>query len=186
MVRVGQGSGQTRWFQSRFDFPNDGVSREEQAQPGGMLDLVRGLSNLRTRYPAFANGEIGAIASDSAEWIVFERVAASDRYLVLINRTTTGQDYRFHTAWFPQYRGARSDLLERWPRPKVEGRHRRWPADWRLGFRAGCRPGGDPPEAVRAGFRFRLRRLPRTAVAGGWLGGRLWQRRLPPKGEATG
>jgi alpha-amylase len=105
----GQGQGQTRWFAPRFDFPNDGVSREEQDQPGGMLNLARGLTNLRTRHPAFANGEIGAIASDSAEWMVFERVSGSARYLVLINLTATGQDYRFHEAWFPQYRGA--DLL---------------------------------------------------------------------------
>lgn len=105
----GQGPGQTRWFQSRFDWPNDGVSREEQTVSGGMLDLVRGLTNLRTRHPSFANGDIGAILSDSPEWIVFERVRGSDRYLVLINRTSTGKDYRFHAAWFPQFRGA--DLL---------------------------------------------------------------------------
>jgi glycosidase len=105
----GQGSGQTRWFQPRFDFPNDGVSTEEQGAPGGMLDLVRGLANLRTRHPALANGDIGAILSDSPEWMVFERVAGNDRYLVLINRTPTGTNYAFHAAWFPQYRGA--DLI---------------------------------------------------------------------------
>jgi hypothetical protein len=102
----GQGLGQTRWFTPRFDKANDGVSREEQSKPGGMLDLVRGLSNLRTRHPSLANGEIGAIPSDSADWIVFERVSGSDRYLVLTNRSSTGKNYRFHTAWFPQYRGA--------------------------------------------------------------------------------
>jgi glycosidase len=111
----GQGPGQTRWFEPRFDRPNDGVSREEQTGPGGMLNLVRGLSNLRTRHPAFANGEIGAILSDSAEWIVFER----DNFLVLINRTSTGKDYRFHAAWFPQFRGA--DLIF-WS----DGRDRKW------------------------------------------------------------
>jgi alpha-amylase len=105
----GQGPGETRWFQPRFDSPNDGVSREEQTRPGEMLDLVRGLTHLRTRHPSFANGDIGAIASDSPEWIVFERVSPTDRYLVLINRTTTGKDYRFHAAWFPRYLGA--DLL---------------------------------------------------------------------------
>ena len=105
----GQGPGQTRWFSSRFDFPNDGVSREEQGQPGGMLDLVRGLSHLRARHPGFANGTIGAIASDSAEWMVFERASGGERYMVLINLTSTGRDYRFHAAWFPQYRGA--DLI---------------------------------------------------------------------------
>jgi alpha-amylase len=115
----GQGPGQTRWFQPRFDSPNDGVSREEQARPGGMLDLVRALTNLRARHPSFANGEIGAIASDSAEWMVFERISSGDRYLVLINRTSTGRDYRFHAAWLPQYVGA--DLLF-WS----DGRARTW------------------------------------------------------------
>ena len=98
----GQGPGQTRWFAPRFDAANDGVSREEQASAGGMLDLVRGLTNLRTRHPALGGSDVGAILSDSADWIVFER----DRYLVLINRTDAGMDYRFHTAWFPQFRGA--------------------------------------------------------------------------------
>jgi glycosidase len=115
----GQGRGQTRWFPPRFDLPDDGVSREEQGRPGGMLDLVRGLTNLRTRHPAFANGEIGAIASDSPEWMVFERVSGVDRYLVLINRTSAGKDYRFHTTWFPQYIGA--DLLF-WS----DGQARKW------------------------------------------------------------
>ncbi len=115
----GQGPGQTRWFPPRYDWPKDGVSREEQTGSGGTLDLVRGVSNLRTRHPAFANGEIGAIASDTAEWIVFERADGSDRYLVLINRTSTGRDYRFHAAWFPHYRGA--DLIF-WS----DGRDRKW------------------------------------------------------------
>jgi alpha-amylase len=115
----GQGSGQTRWFQPRFDSPNDGVSREEQARPGGMLDLVRGLTNLRTGHSSFANGEMGAITSDSAEWMVFERISGADRYLVLINRVSTGKDYRFHAAWFPQYIGA--DLLF-WS----DGQARKW------------------------------------------------------------
>ena len=74
-----------------------------------MLNLARGLTNLRTRHPKFANGDIGLIASDSAEWMVFERVSADARYLVLINLTQTGHDYRFHAAWLPRYRNA--DLL---------------------------------------------------------------------------
>jgi hypothetical protein len=115
----GQGPGQTRWFTPRFDRPNDGVSREEQGQPGGMLDLVRGLSHLRARHRAFANGTIGAIASDSADWLVFERVSGSDHYMVLINPTAGGKDYRFHAAWFPEYRNA--DLIF-WS----DGRERRW------------------------------------------------------------
>jgi glycosidase len=115
----GAGPGQTRWFQPRFDWPHDGVSREEQDDPGGMLNLVRGLTHLRARHPAFANGDIGAIPSDSMEWMVFERVSGNDRYLVLINATLTGKDYRFHAAWFPQYRGA--DLIF-WS----DGRQRMW------------------------------------------------------------
>jgi glycosidase len=115
----GQGPGQTRWFPPRFDWPKDTISREEQGAPGGILDLVRGLTNLRTRHPGLANGEIDAIVSDSADWIVFERVSGPDRYLVLINRTSAGMDYRFHAAWFPQYRGA--DLIF-WS----DGRDRRW------------------------------------------------------------
>ena len=116
---AGQGAGQTRWFQPRFDSPNDGVSREEQLQPGRMLDLVRGLTNLRTRHPAFANVDIAAILSDSADWLVFERAVGSDRYLVLVNRTLEGKDYGFHDAWYPQYRGA--DLIF-WS----DGRLRQW------------------------------------------------------------
>ena len=115
----GQGAGQTRWFPPRFDFANDGVSQEEQAQPGRMLDLVRALTNLRTRHPGFANGDIGAIASDSKDWMVFERASGSERYLALINRGMEGRDYRFHEAWFPQYRGAR---LMFWS----DGRQRTW------------------------------------------------------------
>ena len=115
----GQGPGQTRWFQSRYDFPADGVSREEQSAPGGMLDLIRGLTNLRTRHPSLASGEIGEILSDSADWIVFERTRGDDHYLVLINRTTTGHDYRFHADWFPRFRGA--DLIF-WS----DGRARKW------------------------------------------------------------
>ena len=103
----GQGVGQTRWFQPRYDAANDGVSREEQGQPGRMLHLARALTNLRTRHPGFANGDIGAIASDSRDWMVFERVSADERYMVLINRSLEGRNYRFHEAWFPQYRGAR-------------------------------------------------------------------------------
>ena len=115
----GTGDGQTRWFAPRFDKPDDGVSREEQAKSGGMLDLVRGLTNLRTRHPGLASGELGAILSDSADWLVFERVRGGERYLVLINRTGRGLDYHFNAAWFPRFRGA--NLLF-WS----DGRDRRW------------------------------------------------------------
>jgi alpha-amylase len=104
--RGGAGTAQTTWFTPRFDRPNDGVSREEQEQPGGMLHLFRGLTNLRTRHPALAGGEIGAVLADGVDWIGFERVQDSTRYLLLINRTATGHDYRFHDGWFPQYAGA--------------------------------------------------------------------------------
>jgi alpha-amylase len=104
--RSGAGPGQTTWFTPRFDRPNDGVSREEQDQPGGMLHLFRGITNLRTRHPALANGDIGAVLADTADWLVVERVQGSSRYLLLINRTAAGHDYRFHDGWFPQYAGA--------------------------------------------------------------------------------
>jgi alpha-amylase len=115
----GFGPGQTGWFPPRFDFANDGVSVDEQGRTGGMLDLVRGLTNLRTRHPGLAGGDIGAVLSDSDDWMVFERIGANARYLVLINLTSTGHDYLFHEAWYPQYRGA--DLLF-WS----DGRLRKW------------------------------------------------------------
>ena|SRR5438876_559825 len=62
-----------------------GVSVEEQEAAGTVLDLVRALTNLRTEHPAYANGELGSILTDSAEWMVFEKVGGQDRYLVLIN-----------------------------------------------------------------------------------------------------
>ena len=105
--RSGAGPGQTTWFAHRFDRPEDGVSREEQDVPDGMLGLFRALTNLRTRHPVLANGEIGAVLADTADWIGFERVEGATRYLVLINRTATGHDYRLHDGSLPRYRGAR-------------------------------------------------------------------------------
>jgi hypothetical protein len=104
--RSGAGPGQTTWFAPRFDRGDDGVSREEQDGAGGMLHLFRGLTNLRTRHAALSHGGLGAVLADAADWIGFERVQGSTRYLLLINRTTTGHDYRFHDGWFPQYVGA--------------------------------------------------------------------------------
>jgi hypothetical protein len=92
--RSGTGPGQTRWFASRYDRPDDGVSREEQDGPGGTLNLFRAMTNLRTRHPILANGDLGAVLADRAEWIVFERVQGSVRYLLIINRTAEGRDYR--------------------------------------------------------------------------------------------
>lgn len=97
---------QTDWFHPRFDAPRDGVSVEEQSDDGRMLDLVRGLTNLRTAHPAYANGELGAILTDLPDWMVFEKTGPQDRYLVLINPTDQGRDYRFHQGWFPRYLGA--------------------------------------------------------------------------------
>ncbi len=104
----GDGDMQTAWSDSlpKFDRPNDGVSVEEQAQPGKMLHLVRGLTNLRTEHPNYANGELGDIVTDSTDWLVFEKVSGQDRYLVLINTTDIGKDYQFHEGWFPRYLGA--------------------------------------------------------------------------------
>jgi alpha-amylase len=104
--RGGSGPGQTTWFASRYDRADDGVSREEQDQPGGLLALFRGLTNLRTRHPALSTGELGAVLADTADWIGFERLRDSTRYVVLVNRTAAGHDYRFHDGWFPQYIGA--------------------------------------------------------------------------------
>ncbi len=101
----GDGDTQTAWSKQlpKFDRPNDGVSVEEQTQPGQMLHLIRGLTNLRTEHPNYANGELGDILTDSTDWLVFEKVSDQDRYLVLINPTETGSDYRFHQSWFPRY-----------------------------------------------------------------------------------
>ena len=102
----GTGAGQTTWFKPRFDQPNDGVSREEQEADGGMLNLVRGITNLRTSHPNLANGELGETLSDTQDWSVFERVGSNQRYLVLINPTKSGKDYSFHEGWYPRYLGA--------------------------------------------------------------------------------
>jgi hypothetical protein len=125
--RSGIGPGQTTWFASRFDRANDGVSREEQDASGGMLQLFRGLTNLRTRHAALSRGDIGAILADAEDWLGFERVEGTTRYLLLINRTRTGQDYRFHDGWFRQYAGAQlvfwSDGAARtWADVTAEGR----------------------------------------------------------------
>jgi hypothetical protein len=71
-----------------------------------MLHVVRGLTHLRARHPALANGDIGVIPTDSHDWMVFEKFAGPEHYLVLINLTANGHDYRFHQSWYPQYRGA--------------------------------------------------------------------------------
>jgi alpha-amylase len=105
-LKAGSKAPLTDWFHPRFDGPNDGVSVEEEDTSGGMLDLVRGLTNLRTEHPAYANGDIGAILTDSNDWMVFEKVGGQDSYLVLINTTATGNNYNFHEGWFPRYIGA--------------------------------------------------------------------------------
>jgi glycosidase len=104
--RSGKGPGQASWFAPRFYRPNDGTSREEQDQDRGMLDLVRGLTHLRARHPALADGDLGEILNDSTDWMVFEKVRGREHYLVLVNLTGTNGDYKFHTQWYPQYRGA--------------------------------------------------------------------------------
>jgi glycosidase len=97
---------QIGWFPPRFDAPNDGVSVEEESTAGSILDLVRGLTNLRTGHPAYANGDVGAILTDSNDWLVFEKLSGQDSYLVLINTTAGGSEYHFHEGWFPRYIGA--------------------------------------------------------------------------------
>lgn len=102
----GDGPGQTKWFTPRFDQPNDGVSQEEANHAGTVFDVMRGISNLRTKHPSFANGDLAAIASDTGDWMVFERTTDPERYLVLINTTANGNTYQFHEHWYAQYIGA--------------------------------------------------------------------------------
>jgi alpha-amylase len=104
--KSGDAAPQTGWFKPRFDVANDGISVEEQEAPGKMLHLIRGLTNLRTKHPDYANGELGAVLTDSEDWMVFEKVGDRDRYLVLINAKGSGNDYKFHEGWFPQFIGA--------------------------------------------------------------------------------
>ncbi len=105
-LKAGTGAPQTGWFAARFDRPNDGVSVSEEGVPGSMLELVRALTNLRTEHAGYANGEIGAILTDSNDWLVFEKVSGAGSYLVLMNTSGTGHDYNFHEGWFPQYIGS--------------------------------------------------------------------------------
>ena len=115
----GAGPGQTTWFSPRFDKANDGISHEEQNSSGSVFDVVRGLANFRSKHAVFSDGELGTIASDTAEWMVFERTLNQDRYLVLINLTSGALTYRFHETWFPEYRRAR---LLFWS----DGKSRQW------------------------------------------------------------
>lgn len=107
--RSGQGQGQTTWFAPRFDLANDGISLEEQQGQGSVYALTRALTNFRAEHADFANAEIGAVPNDTADWVVFEKKTQGRAYLVLINATGTGHDYRFKPDWHPQYR--RSHLL---------------------------------------------------------------------------
>ena len=117
---------QTSWFASRFDRPNDGISVEEESAAASMLSLVRALTNLRTEHPAYANGELGAILTDSADWLVFERASARERYLVLINSSGSGKEYEFHSGWHPEY--ARAQLVF-WS----DGNRRQWSNESKAG-----------------------------------------------------
>ncbi len=38
--------------------------------------------------------------------MVFEKFAGPEHYLVLINWTASGHDYRFHQTWYPGHFGA--------------------------------------------------------------------------------
>jgi alpha-amylase len=109
-----QGPGEAKWqppgrpgFLPKFERPGDGVSvEEEERRPESVLHLVRALTNLRKKHPAFANGQIGRVLSDTAGWMVFERVQGQEQYLVLLNLTARGKEYRFHDQWYPEYRTA--------------------------------------------------------------------------------
>jgi glycosidase len=101
----GEGPGQTTWFSAKFARPAT-ASVEAQNKQDGMLDLSRGLSRLRSRHPVVANGEVGDILTDSNDWMVFEKVAGKERYLVLLNLSGNDNNYQFHANWFPRYIGA--------------------------------------------------------------------------------
>jgi glycosidase len=101
----GAGLGQTAWFASKFARP-DTASVEAQDKQGSMLDLTRGLSRLRSRHPTVANGEVGDILTDTNDWMVFEKLAGKDRYLVLLNLSGNDNSYNFHANWYPRYIGA--------------------------------------------------------------------------------
>ena len=104
--KSGEGPCQTKWFRPIYDKPNDGVSKEEQEQSGGMLPLVRSLTHFRAKHSVFSNAELNQVLSDSGDWIVFEKTGDSKRYLVLINTTNHELKYKFHGAWYPEYRNA--------------------------------------------------------------------------------
>ena len=94
-------------FLPKFDRPNDGVSVEEQEQDArSTLALARALGQLRGKLPDFANGALGTVIDDTAEWMVFERVNAGTRHVVLLNLTDNGKNYRFHAGWHPGLAGS--------------------------------------------------------------------------------
>ena len=64
---------------------------------------MRALINLRNQVPELADGEIGAILSDTSQWKVFERSLGGSSCLVMINLASSSQDYLFHSGWYPQY-----------------------------------------------------------------------------------
>lgn len=104
--KSGTAAPQTAWFPPRFDQSADGISVEEQNAPGSMLDLVRGLTILRAEHPAYANGEVAAVLTDSEQMLVFEKVLGSERYLALLNTTGEQISYEFHAGRASHYRGA--------------------------------------------------------------------------------
>ncbi len=104
--RTKQGPGQTTWMQPRYQKADDGISREEQERPDSMLALVRALCHLRARHPALADGDFGSLLNDTKEWLVFEKGAGNERYVVLINQLGHGNNYDFHEQWYPAYIGA--------------------------------------------------------------------------------
>ena len=79
---------QTSWFTPRYDKPNDGISVEEQGKRGRMLDRgPQPRSSARALHPAFANGEIESVLSDSEDWLVF----AKGKYLVHDSHRRAGE-----------------------------------------------------------------------------------------------
>jgi alpha-amylase len=92
-------------FLPKYDKPNDGVSYEEENADGhSVLALVRTLTNLRMKIPSFANGDLGDVLSDTADWLAFERVSGNEHYLVLINPSPQAKTYSFNDQWHPEWK----------------------------------------------------------------------------------
>ncbi|QTA38084.1 alpha-amylase [Thermosipho ferrireducens] len=106
----GTGKGQTKWTKwlysdkkisfgnanvdgCIYDDPYDGVSVEEQeSETYSMLNYIKTLINLRKRYKAFSIGDMEIIA-DKKNLIVYRRIFENEKFLVVINPSSTSAEY---------------------------------------------------------------------------------------------